>query len=457
MAGVAAPTWPLINVDGHLSPSDEIRFDGGLLPAGNGLSVGDFNGDGLPDVVLVRSTGETDRVYTNLGDGQFSSIDLDASTAESQHAAPFDADGDGDLDLFISRHIDLLSTDLIALEAGTLIGDGNRLYLNEDGRFMPVEFDEAADAATFQAVPFDADSDGDLDLYVVNDFGPLIKPNVLMINDGSGNFVPDSDCGCDLAMFGMGASVGDYNNDGHVDLHISDLGSPRLLMGLGGGRFADSTLASGAYIAPSADRVTSWATRFVDLDQDGWDDLITAYGPVLMGIDGDWTDVVDHPYVNDLDDSPEQINAAMRNIDGSFVEDSSAVGFDLKGSSRAIVVSDFDEDGLPDVVVSGVLPDLTQTVRLYRGRAGCGPGITMRFPERSAADVGARVEWSVNGTSRVRWYQPSSSFSASGSMLHLGTGGYPQADWVRVTPLGGSTVEHLNVSVGTRIDQRSYQ
>jgi len=457
VAGVAAPTRPLINEAGELNPGDQVRFDGELLPAGNGLSVGDFNGDGLPDVVLLRSTGLPDLVFFNLGSGDFSSTELDDSLGESQHAAPFDADGDGDLDLYVSRHIDLVATDLNALELGDLRGDANRLYLNDGGTFVLSSLDASSDAATFQAVPMDPDQDGDLDLYLVNDFGPLLMPNVLLENDGVGNFTPAPDCGCDLAMFGMGASSGDYNNDGFVDIHISDLGSPRLLMGLGDGTFVDSTLASGGRIEPSADRVTSWGTAFVDLDQNGWDDLVTVFGPVLVGMEGDWTDVVDHPSVNELDDSPIQINSVLRNTEGHFEQNAADLGFDLRGASRALVVADFDENGVPDVVVAGIEDSLEQSVRLYRGDGGCGSGITVSFPERGAADLGARVDWSVDGDPRTRWYQPGTSYSASGSTLHLGLGGHGEADWVRIHPRGGSMVEHQNVSEGARLVQRSYQ
>ena len=61
---------------------------------------------------------------------------------------------------------------------------------------------------------------------------------------------------------------------------------------------------------------TSWGTAFIDLDQDGWSDMVTAFGPVLVGLDGDWADTVDHPAVNDLDDSAEQVNVFFHNREG---------------------------------------------------------------------------------------------------------------------------------------------
>ena len=455
--GHTDPTRALINQDGRLVPSDEIQFDGGSMPAANGVGVGDIDGDGLPDLVILRSKDQPDLVFTNTGGGRFVSAPLPLSSEESQDGAFFDADLDGDLDLYVSRHMDIWDTVTPEIAAGTRRGAVNRLYLNEGGVLDAADTAGVPDAASFQAVPMDVDSDGDLDLYVVNDFGMFIEPNSLLVNDGAGSFTDAMDCGCRLEMFGMGASASDFNNDGQVDLHITDFGSPRTLMGMGDGTFVDASAASGALITPSSERVTSWGTAYVDVDQDGWDDMVTAFGPVLIGLEGDWSDTVDHPSLNDLDDSPEQVNAFFHNQRGYFEDRSSEAGFDLLGASRALVTADFNGDGMPDVAISGVDSALRQVVRIYESEGGCGPGITVAFPERSARDVGARVEWSVGGKHFTRWYQPGTTFSVSGPTLHLGLGGFAATDYVRITPTGGDMVEFLDVPAGTRIDQRSYQ
>jgi hypothetical protein len=450
-AGSGAPTYALLNVGGSLISSREIRFDGAELPPGNGLAAGDINQDGRPDIVLVRSVGFADLVYINQGGGVFSSTELPASSTESQGATLFDADGDGDLDLFISRHIDLMVTDVSALEARTLRADPNSLYINEGGSFVVGPPVGVIDAATFQAVPLDVDGDGDLDLYLVNDFGAFIEPSALMLNDGTGNFTEAEDCGCDQAMFGMGAAASDANNDGLVDLYLSDFGSPRLLLGMGGGSFYDSTLASGAGIVPSADRVTSWGTTFVDLDQDGSDEIATAFGPVMMGIPGDWSDSVTDASVEGLDDSQAQRDAIWLNHGGQFEEAAERLGFDFATNTRAVVVADFDGDGLPDLATSGLDDDRNQVVRVHRSIGGCGPGVTVAFPAMGAADIGARVEWSVAGIERVRWYLPSTTFSSSGPTLHLGLGGHESADWVRITPMNGAPRETRDVLAGSTL------
>ncbi len=449
--GHSDATFALINVDGVLVPSDEVRFDGDSLPAANGVGAGDLNGDGRPDLVLLRSSGLNDLVYMNQGGGQFESASLPMSSEESQDATFFDADLDGDLDVFVSRHIDLWDTHPPSIAAGLVRGANNTLYINEGGVLSPAEAVGTPDAASFQAIPLDVDRDGDLDLYLVNDFGMFIAPNQLLLNDGHGGFTEAPDCSCDLQMFGMGGSASDFNNDGAVDLHITDFGSPRTLMGLGDGTFVNATAAAGALISPSSERVTSWGTAYVDLDQDGWDDMMTVFGPVLMGIEGDWANSVDHPSVNELDDSPEQRNAFFRNARGTFEDQSSAAGFDHLGASRAVVTADFNADGIPDIAISGVDAEMRQEVRVYHGQGGCGPGITIDFTGRDAASVGTTVEWSVGDQQYTRWYQPGTTYSVSGPTLHLGLGGRLEADYVRITPTGGETLELNNVVAGDRI------
>ena len=79
---------------------------------------------------------------------------------------------------------------------------------------------------------------------------------------------------------------------------------------------------------------------------------------------------------------------------------------------------------MPDVAISGLDSAMRQVVRIYESEGGCGPGVTVAFPERGPRDVGTQVEWSVGGERFTRWYQPGTTYSVSGPTLHLGLGGY---------------------------------
>jgi hypothetical protein len=123
---------------------------------------------------------------------------------------------------------------------------------------------------------FDYDNDGDQDFLLVNSRywggheGDLDPRQALYRNDGDGNFTDVSAAaGVDLRLYGMGVAVGDYDNDGWVDLYLTALGSNRLLRNLGG-RFEDVTESAGV-----GGRETDWSTgaAFFDFDNDGDLDL----------------------------------------------------------------------------------------------------------------------------------------------------------------------------------------
>lgn len=186
-----------------------------------------------------------------------------------------DVDGDGDLDLYVTR-ID--ASDVL------FINQGNGKFLDGTAAAGLGGFHVQSNGAAFA----DIDNDGDLDLYVVtmgdaND--PANNRNYLFINDGSGSFTED--------VVARGAAVittawhrsfsiafGDYDRDGWVDIHTTEwrplqARHSRLLRNLGAaapGSFEDTTVAAGVDLA----LVDSFASSFTDLDGDGWQDLVVA-------------------------------------------------------------------------------------------------------------------------------------------------------------------------------------
>ena len=322
--------------------------------AAYGAAVGDIDRDGLFDVVVTSETGNS--LYLNRGDGTFDDAATDSRVRDvhGDVIAPLllDVDNDGDLDLFLSAignqmlfenrlvpdgrlefwdvsHESGIAVRAIGFSAvaGDVDGNGypdiyvtsynrygqilpdrwdgatngtpNLLFLNRgDGTFEEVASARgvADDGWSYAAAFADIDRDGDLDLYVANDFG---GGNSLFINEGD-VFVDRAEAlGVADGGYGMGVSFGDYDNDGDLDLHVTRMSSTagrRILSRLAsdelpsrkrleelaignslyentGGGFRDISAEAGPFPAGWA-----WGGGFIDLDNDGREDLFTPNG-----------------------------------------------------------------------------------------------------------------------------------------------------------------------------------
>lgn len=244
-----------------------------------GLSLGDFDGDGLEDLYVSQPSGLPNRLLRNNGNGTFSDVTRQAGLDvldETSMALFGDLDGDGDQDVI-------------------LIGSAPLLFRNDGGRFR---FDDASlDIGQDRAAMFtgaalaDYDLDGDLDLYVcAYDFwqpgeeydaptpyydavnGP---PNLLFRNDGGGRFEEVADAaglGPTNDRFSFAAAWGDYDSDGDPDLYVAnDFGRNNLYRNNGDGTFDDVAAELGV-----EDLGAGMSAAWGDYDGDGDLDLYTA-------------------------------------------------------------------------------------------------------------------------------------------------------------------------------------
>ena len=197
----------------------------------------------------------------------------------------------------------------------------------------------------------DLDGDGDLDAYLVQGgkvvgAGDHVAGNQLYFNRGDGHFVAAQDPGAAADRgYGMGVAAGDYDNDGDIDLYVTNWGPNLLLRNLGDGRFEDVTGIAGV-----GDPGWGTASAFLDLDNDGDLDLFLVN--YLNWTPGSAQDCV-RTYCGPVSDDASGDRLFRNNGDGTFTDISSRAGLDATvGTGLGVVGADFNDDGLADVFVA---------------------------------------------------------------------------------------------------------
>ena len=405
---------------------------------GYGVTVGDFDNDGRPDLYVANYGPNV--LYRNKGDGTFENVTARAGVAGgsdlwSTAAAFFDMDGDGDLDLYVGNYMDGDPARVPGRGApgadchyrGMVVYCGplgqtpqpDVAYRNNgDGTFTDVTKKAGmwleTPRYTLGLVSADLDNDGDQDLYVANDS----VPNSLYRNNGDGTFeniglrtlVALNTDG--LAQAGMGTDAGDYNGDGWLDLVVTNFANDlnTLYRNMTGKFFIDDSLRAGMSVT---NMVLSWGTGFHDFDRDGDRDLFVANGHVYPQVD-------DH----DVGTSFLQRNHLFVNEDGRFSEASatSGPGFAVERSFRGAAFGDYDNDGDMDVLVTA----LDDGVLLLRNDTP-SPGHYLQLRlvgRRSNRDgLGARVTLVAGGRRQIGERKGGGSYlSAHDPRLHFGLG-----------------------------------
>ena len=422
-----------------------------LMDLSNGGCAADYDNDGDQDL-YVTNWGSS-KLYGNNGSGAFMDVTDRSGLADpdpsyrSMGCAWGDYDRDGHLDFVVVRHMeesDLEAFDLRLFnqsvrplglfhnngdgtftEVSHLLGDGT------SPRNIPGEFGNLWGAG-FQPGWIDFDNDGDPDLYVVNDFGRDIQPNVLWLNDGpaadgSWQFEDISRSSrTDVAMFGMGLAVGDYDLDGHFDLYVTNIEDNVLLRNNGDGltfteTAADAGVGRGAF--QRRQRV-SWGTVFFDYDNDGWEDLYVASG---------------HLDSDRFTNRQHQPNLLLRNTGQASFEDVSSIsGADDRGVGRGVAYADFNNDGCLDLYLAnlGLEGDHPQNARLFLN--GCTWDANwLRVKTVGTASnrdgIGARITVVADGRTQIREITAGSSNKSQNMLLaHFGLGRATKADSVHI-------------------------
>ncbi len=399
-----------------------------------GASAADVDGDGDVDLFVAKN-GEPDRLWFNDGRGRFSlrdgGVGFRAHRCGSRSGSWGDMDGDGDLDLFVSRHHVVWGAEDGCPEVPPLPGesipggDANSLYENLGGGAFREVSSRLGDAGlhgyTFQGGWVDLDGDGRLDLYQINDYGGVAGPCLPLLGDGRGHFAAaDPTAGLTIRADGMGLGVADLNGDGAPDLAVTDIDRLHLLLSDGEGGWYDAAASVGLAPRTSSAQHASWGGELADLDNDGDVDFVTVYGPT-------------EGFLLDEDTTPEQPDALfLQGEDGGFTDVGIDWGWADVGVGRGLVVVDFNRDGWLDLFKTNYRQGLPVA---YLARCGSAAWLSIQLEgTRTVHPWGTRVEVDAGDKTHTRWLVPTStSLASSGpAAVHVGLGDLDHVDAMRV-------------------------
>ncbi len=336
---------------------------------GGGVAIGDINNDGLPDILFTGNM-VPNRLYLNKGNFKFEDITEKSGIASMQGwctgATMADVNGDGKLDIYICRSAD---SDPAKRKNLLFINNGDLTFTEEAAKYG---LDD--EGYSTQAVFFDYDKDGDLDMFLVNHSlqhyasGDFENPNLrkeknpafsnkLFRND-NGHFTDvsrEAGISSNVLSFGLGVSVSDFNDDGWPDIYVSnDFNEPDyLFINNGNGTFTEE-------LRDCMDQVSlySMGCDAADFNNDGKIDLLT----LDMLPENNWSQKI-HTGAENFDKFQMLFNQGVypqysrnmlhrNNGDGTFSEMAQLAGVSNTDWSWSALFADFDNDGQKDLFIS---------------------------------------------------------------------------------------------------------
>jgi enediyne biosynthesis protein E4 len=407
---------------------------------GMGLTVGDYDNDGRPDLYLTGYAAH--QLWRNQGDGTFldatARAGLDPPPRWGTSAAFFDYDGDGRLDLYVASYLDFdpegkFPCDLIDERPFCSIdrfrGSSGVLYHNDgNGAFTNVTTRAGLSrpgAKGMGVVAADFDDDGRIDLFQAND----TAPNDLFRNRGNGTFVNvalEADVAYDpggRALGAMGVDVDDQDGDGRLDIFVANFTrqANQLFRSSGDGVFRD--VAGPLGLAEASLPMSGFGARFLDYDNDGRVDLLVANGHPFAPVAKVWPGIT-------YAERPQ----LFENVGGAFVEVAKDRGSALSREyvGRGLATGDYDNDGDTDVLLLCV-GEPPRLLRNDGGNLGSWIGVDLMGTSGNRDGVGARVTVTAGGRSRSKVRAGGTSYlSASDPRLLFGLGEAPSVEQVEV-------------------------
>jgi hypothetical protein len=421
---------------------------------GQGVAVGDYDGDGFPDLYVTQYGRNI--LYHNNGDGTFTDVTGKAGVAApgwSSSAVWFDYDNDGKLDLFVCNFVEFSKEKNKDCRTGE---DAKRGYCiphvyhptaswlfhnNGDGTFSDVSKSSGIAAHLGKAwgvVATDINNDGRLDLFVAND----TVANFLFANRGNGHFeeigeaagIAYSDEG--RPRSGMGVDSTDYNQDGFMDLFVANIDHEMysLYRNNHDESFDDQAIATG--IGTATRMLSGWGLKFFDFDNDGDLDLFLA--------NGNPDDLIEqlHPQVK-YQEPPLLFHGTGK----TFRDISAQSGpiFAQPLSARGMAIGDFNNDGAVDVLIA-VNNGAPVLLRNNVGAQNHWLGIKLVGTKSNRDSVGARLTYQAQDLKRTRMKIGGGSFlSDHDPRIVLGVGKRTKIDQLEIKwPQPSGAVERFS-------------
>jgi enediyne biosynthesis protein E4 len=356
-------SYPALYHNNHDGTFTDVTRQAGLAieTYGLGCAVGDYDNDGYDD--LYVTTVGSNHLFHNLGNGKFADVTAKAGLASpgfSASAVWFDYDNDGNLDLFVTHYIEwstekdqyctLDNKNKSYCTPQTYKGESSHLYHNKgNGVFEDVTKRAGLADPTSKALGvalLDYDNDGWMDLFVTND----TEPNKLYRNNHNGTFtdvaatvgVAFSDSG--RVRAGMGTDAADYDGSGFPSLLIGNFTneSTSLYRNDGSGLFIDESMRSG--IGQMTVQSLTFGCFFMDYDLDGRLDIVAANGHVSDDI------AVVQPTLRYAQPAGIYRNIGNRKFEN--VSGKLGVAIQKPVVGRGLVYADFDNDGDLDMIIT---------------------------------------------------------------------------------------------------------